>query len=91
MAYVMQKSPYVFPIVGGRKLKHLKANVEALSLNLTAEDIREVEGAVAFDIGFLLNLLSGPGDARGPGDVGLNKDLGCFDWIEVCRYVLLSQ
>ncbi|PBK99004.1 hypothetical protein ARMGADRAFT_1124135 [Armillaria gallica] len=24
------KTPYVFPIIGGRKVEHLKANIEAL-------------------------------------------------------------
>lgn len=28
LAYVMHKSPYVFPICGGRKIEHLKGNIE---------------------------------------------------------------
>lgn len=28
LAYVMQKTPYVFPVIGGRKVEHLKANIE---------------------------------------------------------------
>lgn len=28
LAYVMHKSPYVFPICGGRKVEHLKGNIE---------------------------------------------------------------
>lgn len=28
LAYVMHKSPYVFPICGGRKIEHLKENIE---------------------------------------------------------------
>jgi len=28
LAYVMRKAPYVFPIVGGRKVEHLKGNIE---------------------------------------------------------------
>ncbi|PWY90872.1 hypothetical protein BO70DRAFT_376695 [Aspergillus heteromorphus CBS 117.55] len=36
LAYAMQKTPYFFPVVGGgRKVEHLRANVEALSLELT--------------------------------------------------------
>jgi len=61
LAYVMHKSPYVFPIVGGRKLEHLKGNIEALSLELSDEDIEEIEGAIPFDIGFPMNFL-GNGD-----------------------------
>ncbi|KAK3318643.1 norsolorinic acid reductase [Apodospora peruviana] len=33
LAYVMRKTPYVFPIVGGRKVEHLKGNIEALTLS----------------------------------------------------------
>lgn len=41
LAYVMQKTPYVFPIVGGRKIDHLKDNIEGLSLHLSDEEIME--------------------------------------------------
>lgn len=57
MAYVMHKAPYVFPIVGGRKLEHLKANVEALAVELSDEDIEEIEDAAPFDPGFPYNML----------------------------------
>jgi diketogulonate reductase-like aldo/keto reductase len=52
LAYVMHKAPYVFPIVGGRKLEHLKANIEALTLELSDEDINTIETAAPFDVGF---------------------------------------
>lgn len=52
LAYVMHKTPYVFPIVGGRKVDHLKGNIEALKLHLSKEDIEEIEIAVPFDLGF---------------------------------------
>jgi aryl-alcohol dehydrogenase-like predicted oxidoreductase len=57
LAYVMHKTPYVFPIVGGRKIEHLKGNIEALSVELSPEDIEEIEGTVPFDIGFPLSLI----------------------------------
>lgn len=57
LAYVMHKTPYVFPIVGGRKVDHLKGNVEALKLHLSKEDIEEIEGAVPFDVGFPSTML----------------------------------
>ncbi|EJD04794.1 uncharacterized protein FOMMEDRAFT_153886 [Fomitiporia mediterranea MF3/22] len=34
IAYVMQKTPYVFPIIGGRKVEYLMANIGALSIAL---------------------------------------------------------
>ena len=52
LAYVMHKTPYVFPICGCRKVSYLKANIEALSLKLTDEEIDEIENAVPFDLGF---------------------------------------
>ncbi|KAF4616919.1 hypothetical protein D9613_008393 [Agrocybe pediades] len=52
IAYVMQKTPYVFPIIGGRKVEHLMANVEALELVLTDDQIRYLESIVPFDPGF---------------------------------------
>ena len=78
----MHKSPYVFPIVGGRKIQHLKDNIEALSLKLTDEDIQEIDHAADFDIGFPQNLLGGAGGATAPQHVSLNKNLGNFDWVE---------
>ncbi|KAI0642277.1 aryl-alcohol dehydrogenase [Trametes meyenii] len=52
IAYVMQKVPFVFPIIGGRKVEHLKANIEALDVTLTTEHIALIEGAAPFDPGF---------------------------------------
>ena len=57
IAYVMQKTPYVFPILGGRKPEQLYANIEALDIALTEEHIRYIESAVPFDIGFPCNML----------------------------------
>jgi aryl-alcohol dehydrogenase-like predicted oxidoreductase len=71
LAYVRQKAPFVFPIVGGRKIDHLKGNIEALSLHLTDEEIDEIEGANAFDIGFPQNFLGGPKGVKQPSDVWL--------------------
>ncbi|KAL9113132.1 MAG: hypothetical protein Q9227_002744 [Pyrenula ochraceoflavens] len=52
MAYVMHKTPYVFPICGGRKVDHLKGNIEALGLSLSKEEMDEIDNAVPFDRGF---------------------------------------
>ena len=83
LAYVLHKAPYVFPIVGGRKIEHLKGNIEALSLELSDEDMAEIDGAAPFDVGFPLNFLSHkPGGAKGPGDVWLMDLAGNFDYVE---------
>jgi len=76
LAYVMHKTPYVFPIIGGRKIEHLKGNIEALSLELSEEDLKEIDGANAFDIGFPQNFLGGPGGVQSPGDIWLMSPAG---------------
>ncbi|KAF5385564.1 hypothetical protein D9757_006790 [Collybiopsis confluens] len=52
IAYVMQKTPYVFPIIGGRKVENLIENLEALNISLTDEHIKELESVIPFDVGF---------------------------------------
>lgn len=59
LAYVMAKAPNVFPLVGGRKVEHLKDNIEALKIRLTAEQIEYLESQKPFDVGF-------PGNFIGP-------------------------
>jgi aryl-alcohol dehydrogenase-like predicted oxidoreductase len=83
LAYVMHKAPYVFPIVGGRKVEHLKGNIEALSLRLSEEDIKEIESAYPFEIGFPNKFLSG-GDTwvQGPQDIAFSNRSGFFDYVE---------
>ncbi|KAG1885079.1 NADP-dependent oxidoreductase domain-containing protein [Suillus subluteus] len=52
IAYLMQKTPYVFPIIGGRKVEQLEANLESLAISLTPEHVKYLESIVAFDPGF---------------------------------------
>ncbi|KAL4895872.1 sterigmatocystin biosynthesis dehydrogenase stcV [Aspergillus ambiguus] len=92
LAYVFHKAPYVFPILGARKVDHLKGNVPALSVALSDEEILEIESAYEFDHGFPHSFLSGtlfdqthPRGAYGPGDVWLTKNFGQFDWVEAPR------
>ncbi|KAJ7681530.1 aryl-alcohol dehydrogenase [Mycena rosella] len=63
IAYTMHKAPFVYPIVGGRKVEHLMANIEALDITLTAEQIAYIEGILPFDKGFPSSLL---GEYGGP-------------------------
>lgn len=83
LAYVMHKTPYVFPICGGRKVEHLKGNIEALGKQLDDADMDEIEGAYDFDIGFPHNMISGgPNAAKGPEDHDISKRLGHFDYVK---------
>ncbi|RAL12305.1 norsolorinic acid reductase [Aspergillus homomorphus CBS 101889] len=50
LAYVTSKAPYVFPIVGGRKIDHSRGNIEVLSIKLSEEEVREIGAAVPFDL-----------------------------------------
>lgn len=52
----MQKMPYVFPIIGGRKVEHLNANIEALDIALTPEQIEFLGNVVPFEKGFPYSL-----------------------------------
>ncbi|KAF2271601.1 putative Norsolorinic acid reductase [Westerdykella ornata] len=89
LAYVMHKAPYVFPLVGQRRVSHLKDSIAGLSVTLTEEDIDRIEASYDFDVGFPHTFLNGAmfGTARrkqikGPGDVALYRSTGTFDWVE---------
>ncbi|KAG9229665.1 NADP-dependent oxidoreductase domain-containing protein [Amylocarpus encephaloides] len=45
LAYVLHKAPYVFPLVGGRKVDHLKSNFEALEIELSEEEMAKIDRA----------------------------------------------
>ncbi|KPI40092.1 Norsolorinic acid A [Cyphellophora attinorum] len=87
LAYIMHKAPYVFPIVGGRKVSHLKANISALGIALSDAEMEEIEGAYDFDIGFPHNLMSGPKPPKNPGDNLLTQIRGQFDFVEGPRAI----
>lgn len=59
LAYIFAKYPYVYPIVGGRKVKHLEDNIQSLKINLTEKQIDYLESVTPFDLGF-------PGELIGP-------------------------
>ena len=52
IAYHLHKLPYVFPLIGGRKVEQLHESIAALDISLTAEHIKRVEEATPFDLGF---------------------------------------
>ncbi|KAI0633425.1 aryl-alcohol dehydrogenase [Trametes polyzona] len=74
IAYVMQRTPYVFPVIGGRKVEHLYANLEALDIDLSEEQIRGIESVVPFELGFPYTII---GD--GTGYSWLYNNAGTFD------------
>lgn len=68
LAYVLCKAPNVFPLVGGRKVEHLRDNIKALEIRLTETQIKFLEEATTFDVGFPNNMI-GP-DPKTTGGVG---------------------
>ncbi|KAJ7777361.1 NADP-dependent oxidoreductase domain-containing protein [Mycena metata] len=52
IAYVMQKVPYCFPIIGGRKVENMLSNIEALDISLSEAQIAYLESIVPFNPGF---------------------------------------
>ncbi|KAL7948795.1 NADP-dependent oxidoreductase domain-containing protein [Trichoderma barbatum] len=81
LAWARTKAPYVFPIVGGRKIEHLKANIEALGIDLTDEEKDSIESAVPFHFGYPQEFLGGPKGAVYGSDTWTTKKLGHFDWV----------
>lgn len=82
LAYVMHKAPYVFPIVGIRKVEHLQGNIEALSIELNDEDIKEIEDTVPFELGFPHSMLWQTSVPKDPGDIWLLKMGGHYDYVK---------
>jgi len=78
LSYVMQKAPYVFPIVGVRKAEQLRDNINALSkVTLSPEEIKELEDASPFELGFPHNLLGG----TKPGNFFLMNASGKYEFV----------
>ncbi|KAI8633901.1 aryl-alcohol dehydrogenase [Xylariaceae sp. FL1651] len=67
LAYIFAKYPYVYPIVGGRKVVHLEDNIQSLNIKLTDKQIEYLESVTPFDLGF-------PGEVVGPE---LRESLKC--------------
>jgi aryl-alcohol dehydrogenase-like predicted oxidoreductase len=82
LAWVMSKAPHVFPIVGGRKVDHLQGNIEALSLELSDEEVKEIDEAYGYEAGFPYDFLGGGRQPKGPAEVVFNQRFGNFDQVE---------
>ncbi|KAM0330082.1 hypothetical protein ACHAQA_004253 [Verticillium albo-atrum] len=57
LAYVLQKTRHVFPMIGGRKVEHLEDNIKALSISLTDDQISRLEGVKKFEVGFPMDFI----------------------------------
>lgn len=47
LAWLLAQKPWIVPIPGTRKLERLDENIEAVAVELTADDLREIESAAS--------------------------------------------
>jgi aryl-alcohol dehydrogenase-like predicted oxidoreductase len=47
LAWLLAQKPWIVPIPGSRKLEHLDENIGAVAVELTPDDLREIEAALA--------------------------------------------
>jgi aryl-alcohol dehydrogenase-like predicted oxidoreductase len=47
LAWLLAQKPFIVPIPGTGKVKHLQENIEATNLALTAEDLKEIDSALS--------------------------------------------
>ncbi len=80
LAWMLQKQAHVFPLLGERKIEHVQASIDALSMVLTAEEMEEITAAKPFDQGFPLNILNFGGHVDSPADLALMT--GTFDYVQ---------
>ncbi|TBU29642.1 norsolorinic acid reductase [Dichomitus squalens] len=66
VAWLMAKSPYIFPVIGGRSTQQLDEVIKGLEIVLTSEQVKELEAAVPFALGFPYNYF-GTDPAHGDG------------------------
>lgn len=57
LAYVMQRTQYVIPIIGGRRVDHLMDNIKALSIHLTDDQIEYLQSVVPHKAPFPLSAI----------------------------------
>ena len=65
----MAKQPYIFPIVGIRKIEHLHDNIGGLTVRLNKEEMKEIDESSDF-IG------------QHPSQNGILQRFGHCDWVE---------
>ena len=47
LAWLLAQKPWIVPIPGSRKLQRLDENIDSLSVELTPNDLQEIEGAIS--------------------------------------------
>jgi len=52
IAWMLEKSPNIFPIIGSRKLDQIKDAMESVEVNIPTEIYERLENVSAIDLGF---------------------------------------
>ncbi|KAK8854467.1 hypothetical protein IAR55_003205 [Kwoniella newhampshirensis] len=82
IAWALLKTPYVFPILGGRKINHLEDNIKALTHDLTPAQIEKLEKIYPFDPGFPMNRFGGDSNITGKTENWLIKAAAEVQWVK---------
>lgn len=82
LAYVLERVPYVFPIIGGRKVEHLHDNIKALEISLSQEQIEYLESHSKLDLGFPNNILGDDPHRSGETQNIVLKAAGNLKWVK---------
>src|SRR5215207_4940485 len=69
LAWLMAQKPWIVPIPGTTKMDHLRENLEAVRVQLTPADLREIETAF-----FRIEIYGGRMDARQMAQIGQDGD-----------------
>ncbi|CAH0048608.1 unnamed protein product [Clonostachys solani] len=81
LSYIIHKAPYVFPVIAARGINHLKEYIQALVVKLDPENIKAVDSAIPFDLGFPHSLLWKNDIPETPQNVSFLEMAGTFDFV----------
>jgi len=87
LAYVLQRTPYVFPIIGGRKVSQLNDNIKALEINLSDAQIQFLESQTEFNLGFPGNFIGEDPRRTGETQCPLMKNSANLKWVKEERAI----
>jgi aryl-alcohol dehydrogenase-like predicted oxidoreductase len=90
LAWIMAKAPYVFPIIGGRKVEHLKDNIQALKLQLTKKQMEYLESVKPLVPEFPHNFVGEDPHVSGT-TTGLMNGVAKFSFVESERSLNYSR
>ena len=85
LAWLMAQKPWIVPIPGTTKMDHLRENLDAVKVQLTPADLREIETAFS-----RIEIYGGRMDARQMAQIGQDGDVDRMRHIELILSLLLG-